>query len=136
MAQAIAPSKLRAAREQTQAARIVMRFRWTDEAGGHEVDLAFANLGARESRLVRMATGAPLDFFTAPILEGRSGIGIDSLAVLWWLARMAAGENIDFGDVEASCTYADQPELTVDDGTGDAVDPTPPPSDSEPSLPG
>jgi hypothetical protein len=135
MARAIAPSKIKAAREHDAASKVVMSFRWTDDNGDHHVDLAFANLGARESRMVRMATGAPLEFFTAPIVEGRSGIGLDSLSVLWWLARQAAGETLTLDEADAQCTYRTQPDVTVENGEESGTDPTGRPSGSVLDLP-
>ena len=113
-----------------KAATVVMSFEWTDAGGmDRQADLAFGNLGAKDGRLVRQHTGMALEAFTRPIVEGISGVGIDSVAVLWWLARTRNGETLTFEECEAQCTYTSSPSIRVDDGQ-DPKDPTQPPNDS------
>jgi hypothetical protein len=136
MARAIAPSKIKAAREHDAASKVVMTFRWTDETGDHLVDLAFSNLGARETLMVRKATGVHLEVFTTPVVAGNSGIGLDTLATLWWLARRLAGEEVDFEELLGKVTYRWQPDVTVENGEEEGgTDPTGRPSGSVLDLP-
>ncbi|MDP1820444.1 MAG: hypothetical protein Q8K58_11235, partial [Acidimicrobiales bacterium] len=56
-------------------------------------------LPIREKIAVRMGTGLPYEAF---IKSGEGTIGEDSLVVIWWLGRRAAGEpNLSFDQAVA-----------------------------------
>lgn len=94
---------------------------------GRQVDethtVAPGNLPMRERIICRKATGLPLSAFWA---EDR--IDVDSLVVLWWLARRMNGEATLTFDAAADEWPTDldvenELEITVDDPDAEADDP-------------
>jgi hypothetical protein len=72
--------RTRAAEEAQKVLTITLR--------GEAFQLAIGSLPIREKLAVRAQTGMPIEAFVGK--EDR--IGEDSIVVLWWLARRAAGE--------------------------------------------
>ncbi len=122
MANAPAPGAGKRA-EAIESARRLM----TITVRGHDpVTLAPGNVPFKERLLVRRATGLPFEaFFTGG--EEASSIGLDSVQVLWWLGRRAAGEVL----LTLDHAIADFPDdldegaidVSVDDGVGEGSDP-------------
>ena len=80
--------------ESAEAARQIMTItvRGATDRKGRPIDethtLAIGIIPMRERVICRKATGLPVESFVAH--EDR--IGLDSIAILWWLARRANGE--------------------------------------------
>lgn len=71
-------------KERVEAAQTVV----TITVRGEAHSLAPLNLPLQEALICRKATGLPLEAF----YSGEQSIGMDSVKVLWWLARRAGGE--------------------------------------------
>ena len=124
MATAPAPGAGKRA-EAIESARRLM----TITVRGHDpVTIAPGNVPFKERLLVRKATGLPYDAF----MGDGDRIGLDSVQVLWWLGRRAAGEVLltlnhalaDFellGDLDE--LDEDAVQVDISDWTGDASDP-------------
>lgn len=108
MAKAPTPGKTKAA----DAARLALRIRVRDQTLFAPTPKA---LPLREKFAVRAATGMPIEEF---VQDGRT-LGEDAIAVLWWLARRAAGETaLTFAQAEADWPT----DLVGDDVAVDLVD--------------
>jgi len=55
---------------------------------GRSLPFAFGNIPIKERAIVRKETGLAFEAYWA----GETSIGMDSIQVLWWLARRASGE--------------------------------------------
>lgn len=91
---------------------------------GEQYTLAWQNVPMGERLAVRKATGMPLEALTNQLsATGVNQIGEDSLCVLWWLMRRAAGElTLDFDEALATWDVTKVDDLTVtvdDDAKGD-----------------
>lgn len=85
---------------------------------GESKRLAIGNMPLSERLIVRKATGLPFETFVA---EGQ--FGMDTLVVLWWLARRGEGESmLTLTQCEADFPAdlaADDIEVTLDEPDGD-----------------
>lgn len=79
---------------------------------GESHTLAIGNIPMRERLLVRKETGASIESLIDPI-------GLESLFVLWWLARRQGGEPLTFDEAAAEWPT----DLTEDDLAVDVGDP-------------
>ncbi len=118
MVQAPEPGVSRRQEENEQAQRVMVL-----KIKGAEFRIAAHNLPMAERMAVRQALGMPIEAFAG----GRTSIGLDSIAVLWWLARrknerglpweQAASEwdnlavGLDDVDVEIEEPGGDDPEV-------------------------
>lgn len=60
---------------------------------GESHTLALNNIPLQERLIVRKATALPLEAFVGEVEDaGANKLGLDTLIVLWWLARRADGE--------------------------------------------
>lgn len=115
MAQAPTPGVGQRA-EAADAARQVM----TITVRGRSLSFAFNNIPILELARVRKETGLSFEAYWA----GETSIGMDSLQVLWWLARRASGElqltlqqTVDEWPADLD---EDDISVAVDDETGDS----------------
>lgn len=105
-------------------ADLVFRFKWTSAGVPREAELHMANITPKDSRMVRQATGLPLEAFVGSI-GSMSTAGLDTVCVLLWLARMKAGEpKLTLDRVESGFSYANVPEVEVVTPDDDSEDPT------------
>ena len=75
--------------EESTAAQQILRI----TLRGESHTLALNNIPLKERLIVRKATGLPLEAFVGEVEdEGANKLGLDTLIVLWWLARRANGE--------------------------------------------
>lgn len=85
-------SQRKAAREDDQRILTITITRPIETDDGRMIPtshtLAAGILPLRERVICRKATGLPVEAFT----EGQDTMGMDSIAVLWWLARRMHGE--------------------------------------------
>ena len=88
-------------------------------------EIAPALIPIRERTICRKATGLP----PAAYYGSEDAMDIDSMAVLWWLARRANGEaTLTWQQAEAEWPLdltPDELAVEVDDGTGDEGDDSP-----------
>lgn len=121
MAEAPNPKTLKRHRERDakrQAAQTVMRFDYDPDGDGTEKrsnELVVATLGAKESRLIQVETGRPLEYWLTPYIggadEAEARISLGAVAVLWWAARLQAGETVTETDGDTTRTRP----VTLDD---------------------
>lgn len=97
----------------------------TIEYGGESYKLAWRNLPMPERIICRKATGLPLETFTAPLDDTSATVfGEDSLCVLWWLARRAAGEwQLTFTKATQEWDVKNVTAFTVDIPDAEDIDP-------------
>lgn len=81
-----------------------------------------------ERLVVRKATGLPLEAFVGEVEIGGAGkIGLDTVMVLWWLARRANGErNLSWGAAVHQWPADLEPDdldIEITDPAAEAVDP-------------
>lgn len=116
MATAPPPGSARRAQTERAALRISIK--------GETRDLVFADLGPRDARMFRKATGMAL----RTVLDEEQ-FDLDSIAALWWLARIRSGDKVTYDEVEAAFpSYADMDDETFsieeltpeDDGSPEA----------------
>lgn len=101
---------------------------------GEKATLSFGSLGPRDEALVRRATRAalaePLSLLGAFTQMTEDGaVGMDTIALLWWLARHKAGDAFTFEEaLDAMPSFpelADDPDLIgaelLEDGAGDGA---------------
>lgn len=112
--------------EAAKAARQIL----TITLRGEPHTLAINNIPLKERLIVRKATGLPVESFIGEIeAGGATKIGLDSLIVLWWLARRANGEwQLTLTAAEAEWPEDLDPEgddlqVDVDDPDAEATDP-------------
>jgi hypothetical protein len=88
---------------------------------GNAKRLAVNNVPISERLIVRKATGLPFEQF----IGGEDKIGLDSIMVLWWLARRGEGDTFltldqaaaDFDDISPDeiAVMVDEPDDSADD---------------------
>jgi len=78
-----------------------------------------------ERAAVRRATGSPLELFLADT-EGNAAVGLDTIMVLWWLAKRGTDPLLTLARVEAEWPAdltPDDIDVTIDDGEPEYDDP-------------
>jgi len=90
--------------------------------------LAVNNIPLSERLIVRKATAMPLEAFVGEIEDiGANKVGLDTIVVLWWLARRANGEPMltykKVCDEWPTDLTPDDIDVKVDDPDPEATDP-------------
>ena len=110
--------------KRAEAVKAAQRLMTITVRGFDPVTIAPANVPFRERLLVRKATGMPYE----GLVGDDTTIGLDSVQVLWWLARRAAGEvllTLDRAIADFPDDLDDEGAIDVDvnDGADEASDP-------------
>ncbi len=107
-----APTPGRARTEEAAATTIRMTM------GGKTLEVQPAALSLKERFVIRSATGLPFEAFFA---GGENAVGEDSVAVLWWCARRANGEeNLPFAQFMGEWVFdANDFDIEVDEDDGE-----------------